>query len=83
MGLSEDARFNIDARLKTKEDEFAQAVMLAHGLRLEVLADDGVVVPTEGVRVSVVLGDRGPRPVTVRRSRSTASTAPPPARRRR
>jgi hypothetical protein len=66
MGLADDARFNIDARLKTKEDEFSQAVMLAHGLRLEVIADDGVVVPTESVRVSVVLGDRGPRPVTVR-----------------
>jgi hypothetical protein len=66
MGLSEDARFNIDARLKTKEDEFSQAVTLAHGLRLEVIADDGVVVPTEAVRVSVVLGDRGPRPVTIR-----------------
>jgi GlcNAc-PI de-N-acetylase/NPCBM-associated, NEW3 domain of alpha-galactosidase len=66
MGLSDDARFNIDARLKTKEDEFAQGVMLAHGVRLEVLADDGVVVPGESVRVSVVLGDRGPRPVTIR-----------------
>jgi hypothetical protein len=66
MGLSEDSRFNIDARLKTKEDEFVQAVILAHGLRVEVLADDGVVVPTEGVRVSVLLGDRGPHPVAVR-----------------
>ena len=66
LGLSEDARATIDARLKTKEDEFVQAVMLAHGVRLEVLADDGVVVPTEGVRVSVVLGDRGPHPVAVR-----------------
>jgi hypothetical protein len=31
-----------------------------------VLADDGVVVPTETVRVSVVVGDRGPHPVAVR-----------------
>jgi hypothetical protein len=66
MGLSDQARFDIDARLKTKEDEFVQAVMLAHGVRVEALADDGIVVPSEGVRVSVVLGDRGPHPVAVR-----------------
>src|SRR5207237_1410144 len=66
MGISDQARYNIDGRLKTKEDEFVQAVMLAHGVRVEALADDGVVVPTEGVRVSVVLGDRGPHPVVVR-----------------
>jgi hypothetical protein len=64
--LSEDARYNIDSRLKTKADEFAQAALLSHGVRLEVLADDGVVVPTETVRVSVVVGDRGPHPVVVR-----------------
>ncbi|MSO56541.1 MAG: hypothetical protein EXQ55_06420 [Acidobacteria bacterium] len=66
FSLSEDARYNIDSRLKTKEDEFTQAALLSHGLRLEALADDGVVVPTESVRVSVVVGDRGPHPVAVR-----------------
>ena len=66
MGLSDNARFNIDARLKTKEDEFVQAVMLAHGVRMDVLADDGVVVPSETVRVSVVLGDRSPHAVELR-----------------
>ena len=47
--------------LKTKEDEFSEAAVLAHGLRLEVLADDGVVVPSEPVRVSVMIGDRARR----------------------
>src|SRR5204863_2943043 len=65
-GLSDDVRLNIDARLKTKEEEFQQAVLLAHGVRVDALADDGVVVPTESVRVSVVLGDRSPFPVAVR-----------------
>jgi LmbE family N-acetylglucosaminyl deacetylase len=58
MGLSDDARYNIDRRLQTKEDEFSQAAVLAHGLRLEVLAEDGTVVPGEPVRVSVMIGDR-------------------------
>ena len=51
-------------RLKTKEDQFTEAALLAHGLRIEVLADDGVVVPGQDVRVSITIGDRG-RPVTV------------------
>ena len=66
MGLAEGARFNLDARLKTKEDEFAEAAVLAHGLRIEVIADDGLVVPTGNVRVSVMVGDRGRTAVAVR-----------------
>jgi LmbE family N-acetylglucosaminyl deacetylase len=64
MGLAAEARFNLDARLKTKEDQFTDAALLAHGLRVEVLSDDGVVVPGQDVRVSISIGDRG-RPVTV------------------
>ncbi|MEO5739892.1 MAG: PIG-L family deacetylase [Vicinamibacterales bacterium] len=64
MGLAAEARFNLDARLKTKEDQLTGAALLAHGLRVEVLADDGVVVPGQDLRVSISIGDRG-RPVTV------------------
>jgi GlcNAc-PI de-N-acetylase/alpha-galactosidase-like protein len=64
MGLSREAQFNIDERLKTKEEQFNEAAVLAHGLRVEVLADDGIVVPGQEVKVSVNIGDRG-RPVTV------------------
>lgn len=64
MQLTAESRFNIDARLKTKEDQFTDALVLAHGLRVEVLADDGVVIPGQDVRVTISIGDRG-RPVTV------------------
>jgi LmbE family N-acetylglucosaminyl deacetylase len=64
MGLSNEARFNIDARLNTKEVQFNEAAALAHGLRIEVLADDGLVVPGQDVRVSINIGDRG-RPINV------------------
>jgi LmbE family N-acetylglucosaminyl deacetylase len=64
MGLSAEARFDLDARLTTKEEQFTEAALLAHGIRIEVLSDDGVVVPGQGVRVSISIGDRG-RAVTV------------------
>jgi LmbE family N-acetylglucosaminyl deacetylase len=79
MGLAAEARFNLDARLKTKEDQFTDAALLAHGLRVEVLSDDGIVVPGQDVRVSISIGDRG-RPVTVSSVAldgfSTAATCP-------
>lgn len=64
MGLTAEARFNVDARLKTKEDQFTEAALLAHGLRVEALSDDGIVVPGQDLRVSISIGARG-RPVNV------------------
>ena len=75
MELSREARFNIDERLKTKEDQLNEAALLAHGLRIEVLADDGVVVPGQDVRVSITIGDRG-RPVTVSSVRLNGFSSP-------
>ena len=66
MGLSEDARYNIDDRLAHKEAQFTDAVVIAHGLRIEALADDGVIVPSQSLKVAIILGDRGPSDVGVR-----------------
>ena len=59
MGLADAARYEIDVRLARKEDEFTNAAVIAHGMRIEVLADDSLVVPSQSVRVSVIVGDRG------------------------
>ena len=66
MGLSDNARFEIDTRLKAKEDEFSEAAVMAHGLRLEALADDGIIVSGQPVKVSVLVADRGPHEVAVK-----------------
>ena len=66
MGIDERGRFEIDFRLRQKEREFQQAVLLASAIRVEALADDGVVVPGQPVRVSVVVANRGAAEVTVR-----------------
>ena len=59
LGLSEDAVWEIDYRLAAKEDQFERAVVLAHGIRLEALADDGVVTPGQDVSVTFVVANRG------------------------
>jgi LmbE family N-acetylglucosaminyl deacetylase len=69
LPLDQTARFEIDFRLRQKEREFQQAIPLANGVRLEALADDGVVVPGQPVQVSVMIANRGSTDVAVRQVR--------------
>ncbi len=59
MPLDDVARYDIDLRLRQKEGEFQAAILLANGVRVEVLADDGVVVPGQAVKVSVLVSNNG------------------------
>ena len=59
LGLTEDARWEIDHRLTAKEKQFERAVVLAHGIRLEALADDGVVTPGQSLGVTALVANRG------------------------
>lgn len=56
MGLTDDARYEIDVRLALKERQFQDALALSRGLRVEVLADDGLVVAGQPVQVTVHAG---------------------------
>ena len=69
LGLSDDAVFEIDFRLEQKGRQFEEAVLLAHELRLEVLADDGVVTAEQPVTVSAQVANYGETAVAVRQIR--------------
>ena len=47
------ARYEIDFRLAQKERQFQDALSLAAGVRVDALADDGVVTPGQPVSVTV------------------------------
>ncbi len=66
MTVDEAGKYEIDFRLRQKESEFQQAVLLANGVRVEALADDGVVVPGQATKVSVIVANRGAAAVTVK-----------------
>jgi hypothetical protein len=66
MPIDEAGRFEIDFRLRQKEKEFQQAILLANGIHVEALADDGVVVPGQPVRVSVIVASHGSSDVAIR-----------------
>ena len=69
LTIDEAGKFEIEFRLRQKEREFQQAILIANGVRVEALADDGVVVPGQPVRVSLVVANRGPIDMTLKQVR--------------
>ena len=55
----EAGRYEVDFRLAQKEEQFQNALVLAQGLRIEALANDGLVVPGQQLSVTVSIGNRG------------------------
>ena len=60
MGLSDAARYEIDFRLKLKERDYQDAVLAAHDITFDALADDGLVIAGQPVQLSL-LGDESRR----------------------
>ena len=65
LGLTDDARYEIDFRLAQKERNYEDAVIAAHGLTFEAIADDGMVIAGQPLKVSVVTINRGATDVSV------------------
>jgi hypothetical protein len=65
MGLDDSARYEIDFRLRIKERDYQDAVLAAHGLVFDAVADDGLVVAGQPVRLSILAVNRGPSDVSV------------------
>jgi hypothetical protein len=65
MGLSDGAKYEIDFRLAQKERNYQDAVIAAHGLMFEAIADDGLIVGGQPVKLSLVTINRGTSDVTV------------------
>jgi hypothetical protein len=65
MGLSDSARYELDFRLGNKEHDYEEAVLAAHYLTFDALADDGLVIAGQQVRLSIVAVNRGAVDVSV------------------
>ena len=75
-GLSDAGRYDIDYRLAQKEREFQEAILLANSVRIEALADDGIVVAGQPVRVMTIVANRGAADVTVKQVGFSGFDAP-------
>jgi GlcNAc-PI de-N-acetylase/NPCBM-associated, NEW3 domain of alpha-galactosidase len=76
IGLSDDAKFEIDFRLAQNERNYQDAVIAAHGLTFEALADDGLIVGGQPLKVSAVTINRGPTDVAVSGVETSGFAAP-------
>src|SRR5208282_1509974 len=65
MGLTESAQYEIDFRLKVKERDYENAVLAAHGLTFDAIADDGLVTGGQAVKLSLIATNRGASEVNV------------------
>src|SRR5262245_25111651 len=65
IGLSDDAKYEIEFRLAQKARNFEDAVIAAHGLTFEAIADDGLIVAGQPIKVSLVTINRGGADVAV------------------
>ena len=65
FGLTDQARYEIDFRLKTKERDYEDAVLAAHGLTFDAVADDGLVIGGQPVKLSLIAVNRGPSDVDI------------------
>jgi LmbE family N-acetylglucosaminyl deacetylase len=65
LGLSDTARYEIDFRLKLKESDYENAVLLAHDLNFDAVADDGLVIAGQPVKISILAQNRGASDVAV------------------
>jgi LmbE family N-acetylglucosaminyl deacetylase len=66
MPIDEAGKYEIEFRLRQKEGELQQAIAFAHGLKIEALADDGVVVPGQPVKVNVIVANRGTGEIAIK-----------------
>ena len=69
MAIDDAAKYEIDYRIRQKEREFQHAALLAKGVKVEALADDGVVAPGQNVKVNVIVANRGAGEVAIKQVR--------------
>ncbi|HSK08624.1 MAG TPA: PIG-L family deacetylase [Vicinamibacterales bacterium] len=65
LGLDPAAVYEIDYRLAGEEAEFEEAAVAAQALRIDLLANDGLVVPGQAITVQASVANRGATPMQV------------------
>lgn len=63
--LSDDAKYDLEHRLALKEEQFARAIELAHGIAIEPIAQAGEVVPGSTFDVNLIVANQSPEPIGI------------------
>jgi LmbE family N-acetylglucosaminyl deacetylase len=65
IGLDDSARYEIDFRLKQKERDYEDAVIAAHDLTFDAIADDGLVVGGQPIQLTLTALNHGAPEVNI------------------
>jgi LmbE family N-acetylglucosaminyl deacetylase len=65
LPLTDSARYEIDFRLKVKERNYEDAVLISNGITFDAVSDDGLVIRSQPVKLSLVAMNRGASNVNV------------------
>jgi hypothetical protein len=79
LGLPDQAAYEINFRLSQTIAKFEDALVAAHGLRLEALADDGVVTPGQPIKLTLFAANRGPDAIALNSIALDGVEGAPPA----
>jgi hypothetical protein len=67
MGLSDAAKYEVDFRLNLKDRDYQDAVIAAHDIAFDALADDGLVIGGQPVQLTLTAVNHGASDVSVSR----------------
>jgi LmbE family N-acetylglucosaminyl deacetylase len=59
LGMNADAQYEVNFRLRLKERDYEDAVLAANNVTFDALADDGLVIPGQPIRLSIVAMNHG------------------------
>jgi len=65
MGLDDSAGYEIDFRLRLQERDYQDAVLAAHDVTFDALADDGLIIEGQGVQLRLQAANHGASDVSV------------------
>jgi LmbE family N-acetylglucosaminyl deacetylase len=76
LGMTADARYEVDFRLRLKERDYQDAVLAAHNVTFDAVANDGLVIPGQPIRLSILAMNHGAADLAVTKVEIAGFDAP-------
>jgi len=59
LGMTADAQYEVNFRLHLKERDYEDAVLAANNITFDAVADDGLVIPGQPIRLNIIAMNHG------------------------
>ncbi|HXE64047.1 MAG TPA: PIG-L family deacetylase, partial [Bryobacteraceae bacterium] len=65
LGMTADAQYEVNFRLRLKERDYEDAVLAANNVTFDAVADDGLVIPGQPIRLTILAMNHGAADLSV------------------